>query len=520
MRDASALFAAAQAHYRAGRLAEAARLFSQGAALALAEGDGDTALQRAVEALTADETPATRRLFADIAGTLRFSQDDPVVRPLLTRAITGEWGPLAPLAQAAAGLVTAGLEDDELLHAALAAAPIADAALEAALTQKRRDLLDGAAVPAKFAAALAQQCFLNGHVFAESAEETAQVAALRARVEAGDTAGLAVLACYRPLGELACGLTDGAVLKQQRDEPLEEKRLAAARPALTPITTDIRESEPWPRWSGHGAAQTPVTLRAYLQNRFPRAALSAVPERPAMLSAGCGTGEYALHLARALELDSVTAIDLSRANLAFAARKAQEAGLAVRFGQGDLLQAAALGQKFGLIECGGVLHQLADPFAGWSALLEVLEPGGVMRIAVHSKMARHALKEIQDRLRREGFDATASGIRAARRWLKTRKSEATRQILEAPEFFTMGGCRHLLFPGPEHPLSFGEIAAFLRANGLALIGLDVAAPLRAAWRARFPADAEETDLDNWAVFEQENPQSFAAMIQFWVRKRS
>ena len=248
--------------------------------------------------------------------------------------------------------------------------------------------------------------------------------------------------------------------------------------------------------------------------------LDDVPERPALLAAGCGTGEYTLHLARTLELESVTAIDLFRAALAYAARKAKEADIAIRFGQGDILEVAALGQKFGLIECGGVLHQLPDPLAGWSALLDVLEPGGVMRIAVHSATARAALTPPSgERLAREGFDATPPGIRAARHWLKAQHDEALKPILAAPEFFSMGGCRHLLFPGPEHPLTLAQIAAFLRQNGLTLIGLDVPAFLASAYRARFPGDAAATDLDNWAAFEQENPQSFAAMIQFWVQKR-
>jgi hypothetical protein len=88
-----------------------------------------------------------------------------------------------------------------------------------------------------------------------------------------------------------------------------------------------------------------------------------------------------------------------------------------------------------------------------------------------------------------------------------------------PAFFTLESCRHLLFPGTEQPLALPDIARFLRDRKLHLIGLEVPQSVRAAYRARFPQDAAATDLDNWAVFEQENPQTFAAMIQFWVQKR-
>ncbi|MBV9548959.1 MAG: hypothetical protein JO256_04725, partial [Alphaproteobacteria bacterium] len=169
--------------------------------------------------------------------------------------------------------------------------------------------------------------------------------------------------------------------------------------------------------------------------------------------------------------------------------------------------------------CGGVLHQLEHPLTGWHALLEVLEPNGVMRIAVHSQRARMQWRDIQQRVREKGFDASDKGIRAARDWLKSLKDPSLRPLLEKPEFFTMGGCRHLLFPATENPLSPAQIADFLRRNTLSLIGLEVPALTLAAYRARFPEDAAATDLDNWAAFEQENPESFAGMIQFWVQLR-
>ena len=572
MTDPSALFAAAQAHYRAGRQNEAgercvrlltdnprhdgalhlmgliayqggarenaAELFAQAAALALARGDADTALQRAVEALTAAETSQTRRLFADIATALRFSQDDPIVRALLTRAIAEEWGPLAPLAQAAAGLVRhalaqgADLENDALLRAALPAAPVTDAVLEDVLTAARRKLLAGDG-NAAFAAALARQCFLNGYAFWQEAEETAQADALRARIDAKRAAGdvvadaeLAALACYMPLHELAGAskLTDSAamaaLLLQQQIEPTEEKRIAAALPVLTPLASADHDADDLhPLWHGIPSAEATVALRDYLGGRFPAADLGDLPEKPDMLAAGCGTGQYALHLARSLTLGEVIAIDLGRATLAYAARKAGEAGMAIRFGQGDILQAAALGKSFGLIECGGVLHQLDDPMAGWVALVAVLAPGGVMRIAVHSAVAQQVFAPMRARIDRHGFTATPYGIRAARHWLKAQGDASLTPMLEAPVFFTQGGCRHLLFGNQEHPLTFREIAAFLADHELDLIGLDVAAPVLAAYHARFSRDVAATDLDNWAAFEQENPETFAAMIQFWVHKR-
>ena len=40
----------------------------------------------------------------------------------------------------------------------------------------------------------------------------------------------------------------------------------------------------------------------------------------------------------------------------------------------------------------------------------------------------------------------------------------------------------------------------------------------AAYRARFPNDVAATDLSNWHAFEEDNPDTFIEMYQFWVQK--
>ena len=36
---------------------------------------------------------------------------------------------------------------------------------------------------------------------------------------------------------------------------------------------------------------------------------------------------------------------------------------------------------------------------------------------------------------------------------------------------------------------------------------------------RFPGDGAKTDLDNWNLFEHDNPDTFIATYQFWAQKR-
>jgi Tfp pilus assembly protein PilF/SAM-dependent methyltransferase len=508
------------------------------ALLALARGDAGLAMRRIHDAVLRDDSPRSHRIFADIVQGLSWESDDEGVRALLTRAIDEGWSRPAVFAGTALGLIRqrqAGggrLQDDGLLRALLRAVPNSDVTLERDLTALRRALLLAGGGTDDFSLALAQQCFLNEYVWSVAADEAEAVAALQAKA-ALSAAELVALACYAPLGALPADRIAAAppvLLAQQRDEPAAEKRLAEAMPALTPIADDVSravaamyEENPYPRWARLQEAIPPVRLGHFLASRFPYAALAQadIPERPDVLVAGCGTGQYALELAREFAVASVLAVDLSRASLGHAARKAAEAGVTtIRFGQADILQIGALERRFGFIECSGVLHHMADPFAGWRALLECLNPGGLMLAAFYSATARTAIAEVRDWIRREGYPATPDGIRAARaRLMENDPQGRLRTILTSPDFCTTSACRDLLFHVQEHTLTLEQIAAFLSANGLTFIGMEVSETIRSLYRSRFPDDPAAASLENWAALERDHPDIFAAMYQFWVQKK-
>ena len=76
-----------------------------------------------------------------------------------------------------------------------------------------------------------------------------------------------------------------------------------------------------------------------------------------------------------------------------------------------------------------------------------------------------------------------------------------------------------MFHVEEHRLNLPEIAAFIADEGLAFLGFDADTGLLARYAAQFPQDRAKTDLGCWDRFETENPETFAAMYQFWVQKR-
>ncbi len=527
---------------KAVQLSPSSEAMANLALLTFARGDGRGALGRVGQALAADETARARAVFTTIVARIRWEHDDLPMRAMLARALTEGWAHPDLLLRPAADLVKlrlragARLEDDALLPLMLTSAPIPDAELETLLTAMRRQLLEQPENrDLHFAAALAQYCFLTGYAFAESAEERDKVALLAVEIERAVTAddpvpaqSLLALACYRPLAGL--GVADRLLrrgwpqpleplLRQQLEEPAEEKRQAV--PVLTPVTdqTSLRvmaevEENCHPRWVQLGMAETPITVAAWLGRRFPAFDAARLPLLPSMLFAGCGTGQAALELARAHPASSRLGIDLSRAALAFAARKASDASLEMEFAQADILRLPETKKRFAMIECGGVLQQMADPLAGWAALLACLEPGGVMRLALPSRAGREPVAAARAFVTQQGLGV--DDVRAARQRLLAEGPEAARPFLASSDFFSLPACRELFFPVVENVLDLPAIAAFLAKTGLVFLGFETGEDVLGAYRVRFPADVNAADLANWAAFEAERP--FTALYQFWVQK--
>jgi len=63
-----------------------------------------------------------------------------------------------------------------------------------------------------------------------------------------------------------------------------------------------------------------------------------------------------------------------------------------------------------------------------------------------------------------------------------------------------------------------QIDAFLKENGLSLLGFEIGNEVLHAYRQRFPDDPAAVKLEHWQGFEADNPESFAGMYIFWVQK--
>jgi tetratricopeptide (TPR) repeat protein/SAM-dependent methyltransferase len=542
------------------------------AAVRLARGDGAGAMETIRRSLAVRETPRARKLFVELARRWDWSGGgDDEIRRIMVRAITEPWDRPGALSHAGARLIRsnpaigplvmradtawpsrlslaallggagfAPLADDALLAALLISAPNTDIPLERFLTMMRgammRELAHNADTGTQaelFAAALAQQCFINDYVFLPDEDE---LAAARAALEKADIATpmqLLLVAAYFPLYSLANAerLLERswpapleAVLTQQVREPLEELRLRADIPRLTRIENPVSrlvenqyEENSYPRWV-RPAPDTPDTIGNFLSSKFPFARF----ERPAgrtlqdILIAGCGTGQRSIAMAQKFGDRHMLAVDLSLASLGYARRKSEELGLTIAYAQADILELETTGRQFDVIESLGVLHHLADPWAGWRALLSLLRPGGFMLLGLYSEMARRPVLAARARIAERG--GGAEGTRSFRQELiQSSDPRPYASILGSEDFFSLSACRDLLFHVQEQRMTLAEIARFTQSHNLRLLGFELDDAVLAAYRKRFPYDSAATDLACWEAFEADHPGLFGGMYIFWVQ---
>jgi SAM-dependent methyltransferase len=450
------------------------------------------------------------------------------------------------------------LLDDQVARLYLVRTINVSAALEHLLTRCRARWLAEAATiaPGDWQArrdavgAVAIQCFLNEFVWAVTSEEERAVDVLEQRIDEACAAAISpgealvsdllVYACYRPLWRMACAARLGAVpaeawpgalgevLRVSLHEPLGEcelrARIASAATIRDGVSKAVQaqyEENPYPRWQAltRGAVQD---IEQRVQRWCP--AYVAPPELGGplrVLVAGCGTGMDAIDTALHLNNAQVTAIDLSRASLAYAMRKAGEYGLEnLQFRHEDILEFEGGDDPYHVIISNGVLHHMQDPAAGLARLVALLMPRGLIKLALYSQLARAPLMEAGERIRASGFTPRESDIREFRQQvLEEGMRGSLAELSGSTDFYSLSECRDLLFHVHEEQLTLPGIQALLEQTGLAFLGFELTiAEVEQGFRREHP-NAALTDLEAWATYEQRHPESFRAMYHFWCRKR-
>lgn len=399
------------------------------------------------------------------------------------------------------------------------------------------------------ACAVALQCFLNEFVWAVTANEESMVDDIPERIvdsciarsapDAALASRLVVYACYRPLWRIDCAdrLAETSadawppalreVIRVCLAEPLHEresaKRIVSTALPRDDVSRAVQaqyEENPYPRWFRLSRSHV-RSIEQHLQDSCPGYSAPPVLRGPLrVLVAGCGTGMDAINTALHVDNAHVTAIDLSRASLAYAMRKREEYGLEnLDLLQADILEFDAPGAPYHVILCTGVLHHMRSPAAGLERLVEILVPEGLIKLGLYSRIAREPLMRAREVIRESGLGSDAGSIRAFRqRVFRDGAGGPFADLMRSADFYSMSACRDLLFHVQESQLTLIELSALLSVAGLELLGFELpVAELQQGFHREHP-DAALDDLQAWHAYEEQHPQIFRGMYQFWCRK--
>jgi hypothetical protein len=144
-----------------------------------------------------------------------------------------------------------------------------------------------------------------------------------------------------------------------------------------------------------------------------------------------------------------------------------------------------------------------------------------MRIGLYSELGRRHIVRARELIARHGLSADPGGIRALRNEIRKRADdELLGKLLRSEDFYSLSGCRDLLFHVQERRLSLPEIGGMIRRLGLTFLGFELpdSGVTLSRYRARFPDDPTLARLDYWHRLEEAYPDTFSRMYQFWVRR--
>jgi tetratricopeptide (TPR) repeat protein/SAM-dependent methyltransferase len=508
LRETGDFRAAAECYRRALSLAPRFANAHHNLALTLRDlGDPYAALEAAWSAVRCDpqHRPAWQ-LFAELLATSRFTAWNAELAADCERLFSQDEVEVQPCAEAILSLVRCGPRG-RLFLLLLEHALVADENFEREMTALRRETL--ASPSLELCCALAQQCFLNEYVWTETEAESVLVAELER--SAKTPLDLAALGMYRSPGgqEKPSGGGEAFERMWRRlvEEPAIERSLTVA--ALAPVRDEVSrrvqaqyETNPYPRWQRApvpGAFPLPRMLRSLFPHADP--AKLAAPDAPEILVAGCGTGRHAAVTAQLQPHGRVLAVDLSRASLAYAMRRCAELGLAnLRFAQADLLELGVLEERFDLIECSGVLHHMREPLAGWRVLLSLLRRGGFMKLGLYSELARRHIVAARPKV--AGLEVRE----ARRRIFALPADDPARKVTTRRDFYSASGARDLILHVQEHRFTVPQLASAIAELGVEFLGFEL------------PGERLSMSLEEWDAYETANPDTFASMYQFWIRK--
>ena len=144
-----------------------------------------------------------------------------------------------------------------------------------------------------------------------------------------------------------------------------------------------------------------------------------------------------------------------------------------------------------------------------------------MRIGLYSLLARQSAQFgvsdiIQERKEKKIRDSREEMIRFRDQLITRMRS--TGETPKIFDFFTLSEFRDLFFHRQEKMLTIPEIESFLYENELEFCGFALDQTQRIKFDQAVLGEGDWFDLNKWAEFEEDHPETFIGMYQFWCKK--
>ena len=393
----------------------------------------------------------------------------------------------------------------------------------------------------EFIIALGEQCFLNEYVYTVKEEENLSINLIINRCKNGaiNEQDIAILSCYFPLHKLINKIPSittfnspkqsfKELIKLQVSEPIEEIQLSKQIKVLGKIHNNISkkvksqyEENPYPRWRyGNPSKESKFTALQTINTEVSPNSIryTSNSDQLNILIAGSGTG-YQILQAQRYKNAKIIAIDLSSTSLAYSQRKINELDIKnVELIQMDLLEVSLIKKEFDIIECSGVLHHMNNPSEGLAALLKILKPTGFMKLGLYSELARRDIVKAREYIINSNLISNDKGIKNLRENVIYGNNKIIKNLKNWGNFYTTSECRDLCFHEQEHRFTIKQLKETIGDNQLKFLGFLLSAKIKYLYKKYFPEDKTQTNLNNWANFEEKHTNTFRAMYQFWVCK--
>ena len=433
-----------------------------------------------------------------------------------------------------------------LLHRLMRICPLPDLQLEGLFIVMRKILLshlneiEESPELIYFLSTLSLQCFTNEYVYFESDEEIQLVDDLEIKIvqtmvqtELPRLIEVLCLSSYRPLHYYGwcknLGVLDQLTEVKARliEQPIAEIAIAKNVPLLGEISDEVSlkvreqyEENPYPRWvklaipiRTQSVAEVCDHLKLQLHSENIKDTVA-----PIILIAGCGTGQHSITTASTFPDCQVLAVDLSFSSLAYAQRKSTELEFNnLNYLQADILDLHRLDREFDIIESSGVLHHMEDPMGGWKVLTDILKPGGLMNIGLYSELARRHIIKIRKEIDLLKVGTSQAEIRKFRQSLIEFQNESLQKLISFSDFYSLSELRDLIFHVQEHRFNLLQIRDCLDELGLKFCGFEDK-NIVSRFTEFHGEGSDSCDLALWYQFEENNPDTFTGMYQFWCQK--